>query len=282
MMSSGRRSQTPAHQSHQMRGTVLPPPAHALASAAQHQRLRVCGRVASVQTVQSAASSEEAVPSTSDKSISTADAAERGWEIDFCSRPLLDERGKKVWELLICDPARDFEYAEYFPNSKINSGEASCKHGVLCHDVRGQRPTHPTMFCAPRSSKKPLRRSCRCLALCGPRRRGSSAGRCRPSSPRPSPTATSSQCPAGAASQSWVRVDGMCTEAHITAVCMQVQRRTTGRVFCTPQLRCVQHIRFGACCAPFLCACTHMPASCKHALWRTLCEQEPECVHDGS
>ena len=45
------------------------------------------------------------------------------WEIDFCSRPLLDERGKKVWELLICDPERNFEYSEYFPNSKINSAE---------------------------------------------------------------------------------------------------------------------------------------------------------------
>lgn len=45
------------------------------------------------------------------------------WEIDFCSRPLLDERGKKVWELLICDQDRKFEYSEYFPNSKINSSE---------------------------------------------------------------------------------------------------------------------------------------------------------------
>lgn len=45
------------------------------------------------------------------------------WEIDFCSRPLLDERGKKIWELLICDTDRNFEYSEYFPNSKINSAE---------------------------------------------------------------------------------------------------------------------------------------------------------------
>lgn len=45
------------------------------------------------------------------------------WEVDFCSRPLLDERGKKVWELLICDPERNFEYAQYFPNSRINSAE---------------------------------------------------------------------------------------------------------------------------------------------------------------
>lgn len=29
----------------------------------------------------------------------------------------------QVWELLICDPTRSFEYAQYFPNNKINSGE---------------------------------------------------------------------------------------------------------------------------------------------------------------
>lgn len=44
-------------------------------------------------------------------------------ELDFCSRPLLDERGKKVWELLVCSPDRSFEYSQYFPNNKINSAE---------------------------------------------------------------------------------------------------------------------------------------------------------------
>jgi hypothetical protein len=43
------------------------------------------------------------------------------WELDFCSRPIMDERKKKVWELLICDPERNFTYSEYFPNNKINS-----------------------------------------------------------------------------------------------------------------------------------------------------------------
>lgn len=45
------------------------------------------------------------------------------WELDFCSRPILDERGKKVWELIICDPQRTFEFAQYVPNNKINSTE---------------------------------------------------------------------------------------------------------------------------------------------------------------
>ena len=45
------------------------------------------------------------------------------WELDFCSRPLLDERGKKVWELLICDQAGEWVFSRYFPNNKINSTE---------------------------------------------------------------------------------------------------------------------------------------------------------------
>lgn len=43
------------------------------------------------------------------------------WELDFCSRPIVDERGKKVWELLVTDSERSFVFAEYFPNNKINS-----------------------------------------------------------------------------------------------------------------------------------------------------------------
>lgn len=29
----------------------------------------------------------------------------------------------QVWELIICDPERSFEYAQYYPNNKINSTE---------------------------------------------------------------------------------------------------------------------------------------------------------------
>jgi hypothetical protein len=47
------------------------------------------------------------------------------WQLDFCSRPMKDERGKKMWELLICDETRSFEHAEYFPNNRINSVELS-------------------------------------------------------------------------------------------------------------------------------------------------------------
>lgn len=54
------------------------------------------------------------------------------WELDFCSRPIMDDRGKKVWELIICDAERGFEFAQYFPNNKINSTELKkALEGVL-------------------------------------------------------------------------------------------------------------------------------------------------------
>lgn len=57
------------------------------------------------------------------------------WELDFYSRPLLDEQKKKVWEVLICEspltidrePATLFRYAQFCSNAQVNSawlGEA--------------------------------------------------------------------------------------------------------------------------------------------------------------
>lgn len=51
------------------------------------------------------------------------------WELDFYSRPVLDENQKKVWELLVCqspldirtDPKSLFRYAQYCPNTQVNS-----------------------------------------------------------------------------------------------------------------------------------------------------------------
>ncbi|KAI4333117.1 hypothetical protein L6164_017962 [Bauhinia variegata] len=43
------------------------------------------------------------------------------WEFDFCSRPILDIRGKKVWELVACDDSLSLQYTKYFPNNVINS-----------------------------------------------------------------------------------------------------------------------------------------------------------------
>ncbi|XP_021890791.1 protein TAB2 homolog, chloroplastic [Carica papaya] len=43
------------------------------------------------------------------------------WELDFCSRPILDARGKKMWELVVCDASLSLQYTKYFPNNVINS-----------------------------------------------------------------------------------------------------------------------------------------------------------------
>ena len=51
------------------------------------------------------------------------------WELDFYSRPVLDEDGKKRWEVLICEspnsiersPDSLFKYAQYCSNKTVNS-----------------------------------------------------------------------------------------------------------------------------------------------------------------
>ncbi len=51
------------------------------------------------------------------------------WEIDFYSRPILDEQGKKIWEILVCESPTKidtpvdslFRYAEYCPSGEVNS-----------------------------------------------------------------------------------------------------------------------------------------------------------------
>jgi hypothetical protein len=51
------------------------------------------------------------------------------WELDFYSRPILDEEGKKVWEVLICESANEidrspdtlFRYSQYCSSKTVNS-----------------------------------------------------------------------------------------------------------------------------------------------------------------
>ncbi|KAM3094549.1 Tab2/Atab2 family RNA-binding protein [Phormidesmis sp. 146-35] len=50
------------------------------------------------------------------------------WELDYYSRPILDDQKKKVWEVLICEsPTRIdmsdslFRYSEYCPSTQVNS-----------------------------------------------------------------------------------------------------------------------------------------------------------------
>lgn len=52
------------------------------------------------------------------------------WEIDFYSRPILDDNQKKIWEVLVCESPLDistkadslFRYAQYCPSNQVNSG----------------------------------------------------------------------------------------------------------------------------------------------------------------
>lgn len=57
------------------------------------------------------------------------------WELDFYSRPILDDQQKKIWEVLICEspqqidvnPDSIYRYAEFCPSTTVNSlwlGEA--------------------------------------------------------------------------------------------------------------------------------------------------------------
>lgn len=51
------------------------------------------------------------------------------WEIDFYSRPILDENQKKIWEVLVCESPLDtrtnpdslFRYAQFCPSTQVNS-----------------------------------------------------------------------------------------------------------------------------------------------------------------
>jgi hypothetical protein len=51
------------------------------------------------------------------------------WELDFYSRPILDEQGKKLWEVLICEtpigsdrsPDSWFKYSQFCANKTVNS-----------------------------------------------------------------------------------------------------------------------------------------------------------------
>lgn len=51
------------------------------------------------------------------------------WEIDFYSRPILDENQKKIWEVVVCESPLDtrtnpdslFQYAKFCPSTQVNS-----------------------------------------------------------------------------------------------------------------------------------------------------------------
>ena len=78
---------------------------------------------------------------SSSSSSSSVESSRDGstWELDFCSRPILDERGKKVWELLVTDDTGSFTHSRFFPNNKINSTELKNAVSDLVAE-RGDKP----------------------------------------------------------------------------------------------------------------------------------------------
>mmetsp|Transcript_6323 Transcript_6323/g.15274 ORF Transcript_6323/g.15274 Transcript_6323/m.15274 type:complete len:338 (+) Transcript_6323:2-1015(+) len=53
------------------------------------------------------------------------------WEIDFFSRPVIDENGKKLWELIVVDQKGNFEHIETVPNNLVNSKELKKRIKIL-------------------------------------------------------------------------------------------------------------------------------------------------------
>ncbi|MFB2833527.1 Tab2/Atab2 family RNA-binding protein [Floridanema evergladense] len=73
------------------------------------------------------------------------------WELDFYSRPILDENKKKIWEVLICESSLNindsgeekFRYSQYCSNQEVNSvtlgnaiKEAMAKSGQTPQKIR--------------------------------------------------------------------------------------------------------------------------------------------------
>lgn len=53
------------------------------------------------------------------------------WEVDFFSRPVVDENGKKLWELIVVDQNKNFEHVETVPNNLVNSKELKKRLNIL-------------------------------------------------------------------------------------------------------------------------------------------------------
>ncbi|MDX2254054.1 MAG: Tab2/Atab2 family RNA-binding protein [Pseudanabaenaceae cyanobacterium bins.39] len=67
------------------------------------------------------------------------------WELDFYSRPLLDSNNKKIWELLICDRDRNWEWVRECPANQVNS-EWLAQQLTECIAQTGQTPIKIRFF----------------------------------------------------------------------------------------------------------------------------------------
>ncbi len=65
------------------------------------------------------------------------------WELDFYSRPILDEKDKKLWEVLICDSQRQFEYSKFCPGSQANARWLSSALQEAIDQWNHEQPDNP-------------------------------------------------------------------------------------------------------------------------------------------
>jgi hypothetical protein len=67
------------------------------------------------------------------------------WELDFYSRPILDENDKRIWELLICTTDRSFTYVKQCPSHQVNSSWLGAELGELVNKT-GKPPLKIRFF----------------------------------------------------------------------------------------------------------------------------------------
>ncbi|MCS7030777.1 MAG: Tab2/Atab2 family RNA-binding protein [Gloeomargarita sp. SKYG116] len=68
------------------------------------------------------------------------------WEVDFYTRPVVDDQGKKLWELLLCDPQGKNQVAQTCPPDQVNS---QWLRETLASPVQQHGITHLRSFRAP-------------------------------------------------------------------------------------------------------------------------------------
>ncbi len=67
------------------------------------------------------------------------------WQLDFYRRPLQDEQGKPLWELLICDPLMEFSYGDFCPQAEIGAPWLRSQLQIAC-DRAGGWPRYIEIF----------------------------------------------------------------------------------------------------------------------------------------
>ena len=69
----------------------------------------------------------------------------RAWQLDFYRRPLTDDSGNPLWELLICDSDMTFTYGEFCPQPEASAPWLRQQLQSAC-DRAGGWPTHIELF----------------------------------------------------------------------------------------------------------------------------------------